>query len=95
VQRSGRFETTSWQPCRAPITTPWRESTSASQPCSTRFSTQREVALANSALQQSAAGPLAGRSLQMTLFILKLTLTPLLIVVATLAARRWGPAVGG
>jgi hypothetical protein len=31
----------------------------------------------------------------MTLFILKLTLTPLLIVVATLAARRWGPAVGG
>ena len=31
----------------------------------------------------------------MTLLILKATLTPLLIAVATLAARRWGPAVGG
>ncbi|HEX7918074.1 MAG TPA: hypothetical protein VF454_01670 [Gemmatimonadales bacterium] len=31
----------------------------------------------------------------MALLILKLTLTPLLIAVATLAARRWGPAVGG
>jgi len=31
----------------------------------------------------------------MTLLILKVTLTPLLIAVATLAARRWGPAVGG
>lgn len=31
----------------------------------------------------------------MTLLILKGTLTPVLIVVATLAARRWGPAVGG
>ena len=29
------------------------------------------------------------------LLILKATLTPLLIAVATLAARRWGPAVGG
>jgi hypothetical protein len=31
----------------------------------------------------------------MTLLILKVTLTPLLIALATLAARRWGPAVGG
>jgi len=31
----------------------------------------------------------------MTLLILKVTLTPLLIAAATLAARRWGPAVGG
>jgi len=32
---------------------------------------------------------------RMTLLILKVTLTPLLIAMATLAARRWGPAVGG
>jgi len=31
----------------------------------------------------------------MSLLILKLVLTPLLIAAATLAARRWGPAVGG
>ena len=31
----------------------------------------------------------------MTLVILKATLTPILIAVATLAARRWGPTVGG
>lgn len=31
----------------------------------------------------------------MTLLLLKMTLTPLLIAVATLTARRWGPAVGG
>ena len=31
----------------------------------------------------------------MTLLILKATLTPFLIVVATLAARRWGSTVGG
>jgi hypothetical protein len=31
----------------------------------------------------------------MTLLIVKITLTPLLIAVATLAARRWGHAVGG
>ena len=31
----------------------------------------------------------------MTLFALKVILTPLLILVATLAARRWGPVVGG
>lgn len=31
----------------------------------------------------------------MLILILKLTLTPLLIAVATLAARRWGPTVGG
>ena len=31
----------------------------------------------------------------MSLLILKATLTPLLIAVATLTARRWGPAVGG
>jgi hypothetical protein len=34
-------------------------------------------------------------ALPMTLLILKATLTPLLIAAATLAARRWGPAVGG
>ena len=31
----------------------------------------------------------------LTLLILKVTLTPLLIAVATLAARYWGPGVGG
>src|SRR5512145_2399570 len=31
----------------------------------------------------------------MNLLSLKLILTPVLIAVATLAARRWGPAVGG
>jgi hypothetical protein len=31
----------------------------------------------------------------MTLLIVKATLTPLLIAAATLAARRWGHAVGG
>lgn len=31
----------------------------------------------------------------MSLFVLKILLTPLLIALATLAARRWGPAVGG
>ena len=31
----------------------------------------------------------------MSLFFLKITLTPLLIAGATLIARRWGPAVGG
>ena len=31
----------------------------------------------------------------MSLFFLKITLTPLLIASATLVARRWGPAVGG
>ena len=31
----------------------------------------------------------------MTLLMVKVTLTPLLIAVATLAARRWGPVVGG
>ena len=31
----------------------------------------------------------------MSLFMLKLVLTPLLIAAATLAARRWGPTVGG
>ncbi len=31
----------------------------------------------------------------MTLFLLKLTLTPLLMWLVSLAARRWGPAIGG
>ncbi|MDL2209680.1 hypothetical protein LJC26_02610 [Desulfovibrio sp. OttesenSCG-928-O18] len=31
----------------------------------------------------------------MGLFLLKLTLTPLLLALATLASRRWGPMVGG
>ena len=31
----------------------------------------------------------------MTTQALKLTLTPILIAAATLASRRWGPAVGG
>lgn len=31
----------------------------------------------------------------MSLFILKILLTPLLILGATLAARRWGPIIGG
>lgn len=31
----------------------------------------------------------------MSLFMLKLILTPLLIAVATITARRWGPVVGG
>lgn len=31
----------------------------------------------------------------MTIFLFKLVLTPLLIVLATLAARRWGPVAGG
>ena len=31
----------------------------------------------------------------LTLLILKVTLTPLLIAVATLAARYWGPGIGG
>ena len=31
----------------------------------------------------------------MNVFLLKLLLTPLLIMAATLAARRWGPVIGG
>lgn len=31
----------------------------------------------------------------MTLFMVKATITPLMIAMASLAARRWGPAVGG
>lgn len=35
------------------------------------------------------------RDARMSLFLLKLTLTPMLIAMATLASRRWGPVVGG
>ena len=38
---------------------------------------------------------LAGAPIRLPLLILKLALTPLLIAVVTIAARRWGPAVGG
>jgi hypothetical protein len=39
--------------------------------------------------------PVADGDSAITLLVLKLTLTPLLIALATLAARRWGPIIGG
>jgi len=46
-------------------------------------------------MQVSVGTPPAGSMANMPLLLLKLTLTPFLVGGASLAARRWGPAIGG
>ena len=58
---------------------------------------QRDMATSShrNVLCMATSRTFASMELPMNFLILKATLTPLLIAVATLAARRWGPAVGG